>query len=48
LLHQRIAGSELIVLEQSGHFPYVEEPDAFFRSVRSWLKRVSRRPSGGL
>jgi len=41
LLHQHISGSELVIFEQSGHFPYVEEPEAFFLSVRSWLKRVS-------
>lgn len=41
LLHERISDSELIVMEKSGHFPYVEEPDVFFRSVRSWLRCVS-------
>jgi proline iminopeptidase len=38
-LHQAIAGSELMVLERSGHFPYVEEPEAFFGAVRDWLGR---------
>ncbi len=36
-----IPGAELAIFEHSGHFPFVEEPDAFFATVRSWLARVS-------
>jgi proline iminopeptidase len=36
----RIPGAELVVFERSGHFPYVEEPDLFFGTVRSWLART--------
>jgi proline iminopeptidase len=32
-LHAGIPGSELVVLEDSGHFGHVEEPDAFARAV---------------
>jgi pimeloyl-ACP methyl ester carboxylesterase len=32
-LHEGIPGSELVVLEDSGHFGHVEEPDAFARAV---------------
>lgn len=30
-------GAELIVIEDSGHVPYVEQPDELFRSIRSFL-----------
>jgi proline iminopeptidase len=38
-LQEHIPGAELVVFERSGHFPFVEEPDEFFRSVRAWLDR---------
>ncbi len=37
-LHAGIAGSALALFEESGHFPFVEEPVAFFKVVRSWLR----------
>jgi proline iminopeptidase len=40
ILHEGIPGSELIVFEHSGHFPYLEEPEAFFGAVRGWLERA--------
>ena len=36
-LHRAIAGSELVVIDQAGHFNYVEQPESFFATVRSWL-----------
>ena len=39
IMHDGIPNSELVILEQSGHFPYVEEPEAFFAAVRDWLRR---------
>ncbi len=36
-LHRDIAGSELVVIENAGHFNYVEQPASFFAAVRSWL-----------
>jgi proline iminopeptidase len=36
-LHRAIAGSELVVIENAGHFNYVEQPESFFAAVRSWL-----------
>jgi proline iminopeptidase len=42
-LHQGIGGSEMVVFEKSGHFPFVEQQDEFILSVRDWLARV--RPS---
>lgn len=40
ILHEGIPGSELVVFEHSGHFPYLEEPEAFFGAVRGWLERT--------
>ncbi len=35
-----IAGSELHIFEQSGHFPFIEEQDAFLAVVTRWLARL--------
>lgn len=32
-----IKGAELVWFESSGHYPYVEEPDAFFAAVGQFL-----------
>ncbi len=39
-MREGIPGSELVVFERSGHFPFVEEPVAFFGAVRDWLERT--------
>lgn len=36
---KRIPDSEVHVFSESGHFPWFEEPDAFFATVRDWLVR---------
>lgn len=36
-LHNGLPHSRLVIFEHSGHFPFIEEPEAFFRVVRSWL-----------
>ncbi|MFD5574775.1 alpha/beta fold hydrolase [Streptomyces cadmiisoli] len=36
-LHRRIPGSQLLVLEQSGHFGHIEEPEAFSRAVTDFV-----------
>jgi proline iminopeptidase len=36
---RHIPDSELVVIDESGHFPWMEEPDAFFAAVRDWLSR---------
>ena len=41
-LHRGIAGSGMVVFEQSGHYPFVEEAEAFRNAVRGWLARGSR------
>lgn len=41
--HQLVPESEMVVLEQSSHSPFVEEPAAFFQVVRDFLRRVEAR-----
>jgi proline iminopeptidase len=36
---RRISGSEVVVLEDSGHFPWLEEPERFFGVLQDWLAR---------
>jgi pimeloyl-ACP methyl ester carboxylesterase len=36
-LHAGIGGSRLIVLEQAGHFPWIEEPEHFFPEIMKFL-----------
>ncbi len=35
-----IPGAELVVLERSGHFGFVEEPAAYVAAVRSFVERL--------
>lgn len=37
-----IRGSGLVVLDRSGHFPYLDEPAAFTRIVRSFLESMGK------
>jgi proline iminopeptidase len=45
---ERIAGrlrdAEVVVLEDSGHFPWLDEPEEFFMALRAWLRRRSITP----
>ena len=34
-----IAGSQLVVIDGSGHFPWIEQPDAFFKAVGAFLAK---------
>jgi proline iminopeptidase len=36
---KRIQHAEVRYFEQSGHFPWIEEPEAFFAAVREWAAR---------
>lgn len=38
-LSTAIRDAELVWLENSGHFPWIEEPGEFFSSVKDWLDR---------
>lgn len=37
-LHQSLPTSDLIWIEQAGHFPWVEQPDESFTKIENWLK----------
>jgi proline iminopeptidase len=41
IIHEGISRSKLVVFENSGHFPWLEEPDLFFATVTSFLKGTS-------
>jgi pimeloyl-ACP methyl ester carboxylesterase len=40
MLHDGIKGSELVLFPGSGHFPHLEEPEAFVRAVAGLLRHV--------
>ena len=35
----RLTDAEVAILEHSGHFPWLDEPDRFFAAVLEWLRR---------
>jgi proline iminopeptidase len=37
-IHAGIAGSTLLVMEESGHFPWIEQPAEFFEAVAAFLR----------
>ena len=39
-LRRGIRRSEVVIFEQSGHYPFVEEAEAFRRAVRGRLARM--------
>ncbi len=38
-LDERLPNSELVVIENSGHFPFIEQPDTLFATVLEFLAR---------
>lgn len=36
---EALSGSELVVIPDAGHFPFIEQPEAFLKAVRSFLER---------
>ena len=36
---RRLSDAQVVVLENSAHFPWLDEPDAFFEAVTDWLTR---------
>jgi proline iminopeptidase len=40
-IHGKINDSTLLVIEKAGHFPWLEQPEAFFEGIRSFLKTNS-------
>lgn len=39
-----LPAAQLVVFEDSGHFPFIEEQEAFLRVVRRWLASLAPRP----
>lgn len=39
-LHETIPGSEFVSLPRAGHFPFVEQPDAFVDAIRLFLRHA--------
>lgn len=35
----RLADADVVIFEQSAHFPWLEEPESFFPAVLDWLRR---------
>ncbi|MFN8470324.1 MAG: alpha/beta hydrolase [Caldilineaceae bacterium] len=42
-LHLGLAHSKLLVIEKTGHFPWLEEPNAFFAGMRAFLPVLGYR-----
>ena len=42
MLHEGIHGSRFLLLEHSGHFGHIEEPIAFSKGIRSFLRSLPR------
>jgi hypothetical protein len=42
--HAAIPGNRLEIVEQSGHFPHLDEPDRFARALLSFLKATQATP----
>ena len=36
-IHECLVDSELVLIDECGHFPYVEQPDTFFNKIRAFL-----------
>jgi proline iminopeptidase len=45
VLHEGIAGSELVIVPDAGHMSFVERTDVYLGAVRPFLERVSRPPA---
>ena len=43
MLHEGIAGSELVVIPDTGHMSYVEAPEPYLAAVRAFLHRAISR-----
>ena len=42
-VHEAIAGSKLEIIENAGHFPWLEQPDAFYPLLGGFLAEVVQR-----
>ncbi len=39
-LHAGLPNAKLVIFEESGHFPFIEEHDKFVHAVRDWLNSL--------
>lgn len=39
-IHNALPNSKYVVIEDAGHFPFLEQPEAFLRAVREFLARI--------
>jgi len=39
-MHQKIAGSQLVVLPNSGHMTFVDQPEQFLKTVREFVAQA--------
>jgi pimeloyl-ACP methyl ester carboxylesterase len=46
VLHEGIAGSELVIVPDAGHMSFVERTDVYLGAVRRFLNGVTRPPAG--
>jgi proline iminopeptidase len=35
----KLPDAEVVIFEESGHFPWLDEPDEFFSTLTTWLTR---------
>lgn len=42
-IQKAISGSKVVYLNDYGHFPYIEKPNEFFSSIRSFLSKVEKK-----
>jgi len=42
-IHSRIRDSQLVIMKDCGHFPFIEAPSQFFPAVRTFLRKVQDR-----
>jgi proline iminopeptidase len=42
-VHEALAGSTLVILDDAGHFPWVEQPAKFYEALSGFLGRVVER-----
>ena len=35
---KRISGAKFVVIPKAGHYPHIEQPDAFMKEVRNFLR----------
>ena len=42
-IHDHIRGSQLVIMKNCGHFPFIEAPGQFFPAVRTFLQKLQER-----